>query len=38
MGTDYNEILCTAIDTIVSAKIEGLQYDITKLCMIEDDS
>ena len=35
---DYNEIICTAIDTIVSAKMEGLQYDITKFCLIEDDS
>ena len=35
---DYNEIICTAIDTIVSSKLEGLQFDITKLCLIEDDS
>ena len=38
MGTDYNEIICTAIDTIVSSRIEQLQYDITKVCLIDDDS
>lgn len=38
MGTDYNEIICTAIDTIVSSKIEQLQYDVTKVCLIDDDS
>lgn len=38
MGTDYNEIICTAIDTIVSSRIEQLQYDVTKVCLIDDDS
>ena len=35
---DICEIICTAVDTIVSSKLEGLQYDITKLCTIVDDS
>lgn len=35
---DYGEIICTAVDEIITAKLEGLQYDITKLCSIVDDS
>lgn len=35
---DIREIICTAVDTIVSKKLEGLEYDITKLCTIVDDS
>ena len=35
---DICEIICTAVDTIVSSKLKGLQYDITKLCTIVDDS
>lgn len=35
---DICEIICTAVDTIVSSKLEGLQYDITKLCTIVDDT
>ena len=38
METDYGEILCTAVDEIVSARLQGLQYDITKLCTIVDDT
>lgn len=38
MGADYNEIICTAIDTIVNSRIQQLQYDITKVCQIEDAS
>lgn len=38
MGTDYGEILCTAVDEIISARLQGLQYDITKLCTIVDDT
>ena len=38
MGKDYNEIICTAIDEIVTARLQGLQYDITKLCTIIDDT
>lgn len=35
---DICEIICTAVDTIVSSKLEGLQYNITKLCTIVDDT
>lgn len=38
MERDYGEILCTAIDEIVSTRLQGLQYDITKQCTIKDDS
>ena len=36
--TDYNDILCQAIDTIVSKKIENLDYDKTIICDIVDAS
>lgn len=38
MSIDYGEIICTAVDEIVTAKLQGLQYDITKLCTIVDDT
>lgn len=38
MGLDYGEILCTAVDEIVSTRLQGLSYDITKLCTIVDDT
>ena len=38
MGIDYGEVLCTAVDEIVSARMQGLKYDITKLCTIVDDT
>lgn len=38
MERDYGEILCTAIDEIVSSRIQGIECDITKLCTIKDDS
>jgi hypothetical protein len=38
MDKDYCEIICTAIDEIVTAKLDGLRYDITKLCTIIDAS
>lgn len=38
MEKDYGEILCTAIDEIVSARLQGLSYDITKQCTVKDDS
>lgn len=38
MEKDYGEILCTAIDEIVSTRLQGLKYDITKQCTIKDDS
>ena len=36
--TDYNDILCQAIDTIVSKRIEDLGYDKTIICTITNDS
>lgn len=38
MGVDYGEILCTAVDEIVTTRLAGLSYDLTKLCTIVDDS
>lgn len=32
--TNYSEILCTAIDEIVTQKLQGVNFDITKLCTI----
>lgn len=34
MATNYSEILCTAIDEIVTAKLDGINFDVTKLCTI----
>ena len=36
--SNYAENICVAIDQIVTAKLEGLAYDITKLCTIIDDT
>ena len=38
MSTDYSEIFCTAVDEIVSKRLENLEYDITKTCTVIDDS
>lgn len=38
MSLDYGEIICKAVDEIVSTRLQGLAYDITKLCTIVDDS
>ena len=38
MSIDYGEIICTAVDEIITTKLQGLQYDITKLCTIVDDT
>jgi hypothetical protein len=35
---NYGEIICTAVDEIVTSKLQGLQYDITKICTIIDDT
>lgn len=35
---DYSEIICTAIDEIVTTRLQGLAYDVTKTCNIVDDS
>lgn len=38
MDQNYSEIICTAIDEIVTARLQGLEYDITKQCTIMDDT
>lgn len=38
MDNNYGEILCTAIDEIISTRLQGLSFDITKQCTIKDDS
>ena len=38
MDYNYSEIICTAIDEIVTAKLQGLEYDVTKQCTVVDDS
>lgn len=35
---DYDEILCTAIDTIVAQRISELKFDETIICTIVDDT
>lgn len=35
---DYNEILLTAIDTVVAQRLSELQFDETIICTIVDDS
>jgi hypothetical protein len=36
--TEITENLFGAIDTIVSARMIDLNYDVTKICTITDDS
>lgn len=36
MSANYGEIICKAVDEIVTAKLQGLSYDITKLCTVVD--
>jgi hypothetical protein len=31
---DYAEIICQAVDTIVSKKLEGISFDTTVTCTI----
>jgi hypothetical protein len=38
MDSNLGEIICEAVDTIVSKRLEGLKYDITKTCTIVDNS
>lgn len=38
MSANYGEIICNAVDEIVSARLQGLQYDITRLCTVVNDS
>lgn len=35
--TDYNEIICQAIDTIVQQRISQIKFDETILCIIIDN-
>lgn len=35
---DYGNILCEAVDTIITQRLQGLSYDQTILCTIVDDS
>ena len=35
---DYADIICQAVDEIVSKRLEGIKYDNTILCTIVDDS
>lgn len=35
---NYGEIICEAVSTIVSKEIEKLAYDVTKVCVIIDDT
>ena len=36
--TNYNDILCQAIDTIVQQRISNLSFDQTIICTIVDDT
>lgn len=36
MDSNLGEVICEAVDTIVSKRLEGLQYNITKFCTIID--
>ena len=38
MDSNIGEIVCEAINTIVSKKIEDLKYNITETCVITDDT
>lgn len=35
---NYGEVICQAVDQIITSKLQGLEYDITKLCTIVDDT
>ena len=38
MDSNLGEVLCEAVDTIVSKRLENLKYDITKFCTIIDNT
>jgi hypothetical protein len=38
MTKDYGEIICTAVDEIVRARISSLEFNVTKTCTIIDVS
>ena len=35
---NYSEAFCDAVDILISKRLEGQSYDITKVCTITDDS
>ena len=37
MTQNYGEIFCQAVDDIIKARLNGLEYDITKVCTIVED-
>ena len=36
--TNYGEVLCEAVDTIIKERLNGISFDKTILCTIIDDS
>jgi hypothetical protein len=36
MTKDYGEIICSAVDSIVQARMNNLEFNITKTCTIVD--
>ena len=38
MENDYGEVICKAVDTIVTSKLRNVNYDVTKVCQIIDNS
>lgn len=38
MGKDYNEIMCQAVDTLITHRLKDITYDKTIICEIIDDS
>ena len=36
--TDYGELFCEAIDTIVAERLNAVTKDVTVLCTVVDDS
>ena len=35
---DYGEILCEAVSTIISKELEKLAYDVTRNCIVIEDT
>lgn len=38
MGADYGENLCQAVDIIIAKRLQGISFDKTVVCTVEDDS
>lgn len=36
--TDYGEVFCKAVDTILSNRLDKLEFDVTKVCRIIDNT